>query len=399
MLLESNLHEDERVQKTCVTLADMGYEVHVLSPEFKSENSFAFEHVQLHTFGVNHFWFKKLFATCLIQPLYHLIWKFEIHRLFRDLASFDVVYVHDLPLIKTGVEIKKKYGLKLVSDQHEYYTEFIQHTPHMLTAIGKMVGKLSNWDKYELKYLPQADLVITVFDRLRERYIQRMPGLDQKIVVLPNSPLKSVYTAETRDKEITGRYAADKHHRAVFVGAVITRERRLDLMIDAIPEIIKSIPDFRFMILGKIHSSYDITEHIRQNNIQQYVELVGVVPNKKIPDYLYCAALGINVHDLHVGQVVHETIFTKFYQYLGMKNVIITTELKVMAEIVRKYKIGKVVKNEPGDIAKAVIELLTNQQLYYECLSNFDKVDNIFWEDTSMPWQLKMREMLHSSQV
>jgi glycosyltransferase involved in cell wall biosynthesis len=82
-----------------------------------------------------------------------------------------------------------------------------------------------------------------------------------------------------------------------------------------------------------------------------------------------------------------------------MKNVIITTELKVMAEIVRNYKIGRVVKNEPGDIAKAVVELLTNQQLYNECLSNFDKVDNIFWEDTSKPWQQKMEEMLHSSEI
>lgn len=386
MLLESDLNEDERVQKTCMSLSDIGFEVHVIFPESNTVKKFNCSNVFLYTFDVNRFVYKKLFATCLIQPYYFLLWKFHIKRLIKDIESFGIIYIHDLPLLSIGVDFKNLYKMKLVSDQHEFYTDFIKHTPHMLTMVGKLVGKWSQWERYEKINLPIADLVVTVFDNLKERYIQQMPALTKKIVTLPNSPLKSYYIHKERNPAIIHKFIKEKSRRAIFVGAVITRERRLDLMIDALPEIIKLIPDFRFMILGNVHSSYNLEEHIKQNKVESYVELIGKVPNFDIPDYLHCSSIGINVHDTQVGQVVHETIFTKFYQYLGMKNAIVTTRLKVMADIVEHYGIGKVVDSGPGDIATAITDLLLHPDVLHSCINNIENVKDIFWEDTALEW-------------
>jgi glycosyltransferase involved in cell wall biosynthesis len=391
MLLESVLHEDERVQKTCMSLSDAGFEVHIIFPAATVEVSFSYPDVYLYPFTASKYLLKKLYATCLIHPFYFMFWSFLVRKYIADLHSFSIIYAHDLPLIKPAYLLKKKYGLKLVSDQHEYFTEFVQHTPHMLSLIGKVLGAISRWDAYEKKYLKEADLVITVFEALQNRYAQRIPELKDKTVVLPNSPLRNYYRTRKRNTKIAEKYINKKAFRAIFVGAVITRERRLDLMIDAIPKIVKQIPNFRFMILGSLHGSYDLMGHIKRLGIESHIDFTGRVPNFDIPDYLHCAVLGINVHDTDVGQVVHETFFTKFYQYLGMHNAIITTELKAMASLVRQYEIGRVVESDPDSIADAVVELLSDSEVLNKCIQNIDKITDIFWEDTSVTWIEKMK--------
>ena len=393
MLLESVLHEDERVQKTCMSLAEADFEVHVIFPAATVEVLFNYHDVYLYPFISSKYLLKKLYATCLIQPFYFMFWAFLVRKYIADLHSFSIIYAHDLPLVKPAYLLKKKYGLKLVSDQHEYFTEFIQHTPRMLSLTGKVLGFISRWDAYEKKYLKEADLVVTVFAALQKRYTQRIPEIKDKMVVLPNSPLRNYYQARDRNIKIAEKYINEKAFRAIFVGAVITRERRLDLMIDAIPKIIKRIPNFRFMILGSLHSSYDLMGHVQRLGIESHVEFIGRVPNFDIPDYLHCAVIGINVHDTDVGQVVHETFFTKFYQYLGMHNAIITTELKAMASLVRQYDIGRVVESDPDSIADAVVELLSDSEVLNTCIRNIENITDIFWEDTSVEWVEKMKNL------
>lgn len=385
MLLEGQLQEDERVMKSALSLCQAGFQVHVLYPAGNSVNE-SISGIYGHSFGVNKQLFNKLLGTCLLHPFYFNLWMKSIVRHIPDLNTFDAVYVHDLPLSRVGASLKSRYGMKLICDQHEYYTDWIRQTHHMNTGIGRIVSRLSDWDAYEAKYLNKADLVVSVLEPLCELYRNKYPGLKDKVVNLPNTPAGSIYRDFSPNESISALYRQGKQYRAIYIGAQLTRERRLDLMIDAIPTIVSKLPDFRFMVLGREHRSYDIRGHIERLGIAEYVEMVGRVPFEEIPDYLACSSLGINVHDLNAGREVHESIFTKVYQYLGMHNAVLSTELRAMADLIRRYNIGEVVESSPEAIAQSVIRVLGDQEMLGIYIKNTYQIKDFFWEDSSGTW-------------
>lgn len=81
----------------------------------------------------------------------------------------DVIHIHDLPLTNIGVKMKRKYEIKLVCDQHEYYSNLIVQTTH----------------------LNKADLVITVEEPLQKEYINKVRVKKEHIITLPNTPERS----------------------------------------------------------------------------------------------------------------------------------------------------------------------------------------------------------------
>jgi glycosyltransferase involved in cell wall biosynthesis len=394
MLLEGTFEEDERVQKSAISLAERGFEVHVLFPGAETRQYEFQQGVLCHCFEVNPTLFNKLLGTCLLHPFYFKLWERACKRQIKSLSSFKAIYIHDLPLSKLGVRLKERYGIRLICDQHEYYTDWIRQTQHMNTRIGKVVKWLSDWDAYEAKNLNKADLVVSVLEPLCELYREKHPSLRQKVINLPNTPAGRIYRDFKEDGNITGQFKSGKANRAIYIGAQLTRERRLDLMIDSIPTIVRALPDFRFMVLGREHRSYNIREHIERLGVGSHVELIGRVPFEEIPNYLLCSSVGINVHDLYAGKEVHESIFTKVYQYIGMHNAILSTELRAMAELIRTYDLGEVAESNPDSIAAAIISILGDPEKLERYVANTYKIENIFWEESCLPWLEKMEQIL-----
>ena len=399
MLLESNFVEDERVKKECIVLSDNGFEVHVLFPKFKnqveSKDRFEYPFVNMHSFEVEKFIFNKMLASCLALPFYFYFWKKKAISLIPTIKNFSCVYIHDLPLSKVGLIIKNKYNVKLICDQHEFYSDWIVRTKHMKSFAGKIILLFSNWKKYECEMLLKSDLNITVTDKLLEKYLSATSINKEKIVTLPNTPMKEYYkNPELIDPNIEKLFKSNKSTRAIYVGANFSFERGLNLMIDAIPEIVKSFPNFKFMLLGKIHSSYDIKSHIEKNKVEQYVEIIGMVPNNLIPSYLACSSIGVNLH-VPNSLEAHNSISTKIYQYIASNLLIVSSECKLMAELVRENKIGSVFEYTSKDLAKTIIQILESDSFLKECIANTQNVKNVFWENTSQEWIEKVKKVLN----
>ncbi len=398
MLLETNLLEDERVKKECMLLSDNGYEVHVLFPEFPGEkasnDSFSYDHIVKHNFQASRNKFNKFMGTSLILPFYFRMWEREAMRVIHENGPFEMIYIHDLPLSEVGIRIKRKLGIKLVCDQHEFYSDWIVRAKHMNTTTGKIVKALSNWKKFEAYALREADLVVSVTPELCANYIREITGLDHKIVSLPNTPMKKIYLDPALlDQKVIEKYKDQKAYRAIYVGATISFERGLDLMIDAIPAIVEKIPEFRFMVLGNVHSSYDILAHIEKNKVSQYVEMIGKVPNNLVPTYLSCASIGLNLHDPHSAEI-NNTIPTKIFQYIALGLSVVSTDCKLITELVNEQSIGEIIGHSAESLAEHIISMLESPEKTEVYQANTEKLDSFFWETTSQEWMGKMKELL-----
>jgi glycosyltransferase involved in cell wall biosynthesis len=321
-----------------------------------------------------------------------MVWKLKIQSVINE--SFCSIYIHDLPLVKVGLYFKNKYHIKLIADQHEYFAEYISKASHMTSFLGKIIYKISKWENYEIKYLNQSDLLISVLKPLCTLYQKKLSLNSSSIITLPNTPLKKMYLEFEKDIQVLNKYMKDKKYRVIFISSFLGKERQLNLMIDAIPYIVKKIPNFKFMILGQLHYSYDLISHIKANRVEHYVEVLGKVPINLLPSYLCCSSIGLNIHDLKMGKEIHETVFTKFFQYVALNNAVITTRMRYMSSLVEKYKIGYVVEENPKDIASAIIEMMTKPNLLEYYIDNTKKVKDIFWEETSLNWQKAIINLL-----
>ena len=162
MVLSSTFPTDSRVEKEAISLSENGHNVHIVS--YSDGNSKKIENTQfgiVHRIEASNLLKNKLSALALILPFYFIFWKKHIKKLF-NIYTYDAIHIHDLPLSKVGYYFKKKYGCKLICDQHEFYSNWIKETAHMNTLFGKLISRLSNWEDYEKKYLKLADLIITV---------------------------------------------------------------------------------------------------------------------------------------------------------------------------------------------------------------------------------------------
>jgi glycosyltransferase involved in cell wall biosynthesis len=397
MLLETDLRNDERVKKECITLAGDGFEVHVLFPVDASEktpDNFVNPGVFSHPFPVRKSSFNKLMATCLVQPFYFRLWKKKALHVIDGIGGINAVYIHDLPLSAVGLSLKKRLKIPVICDQHEYYSDWIVRTQHMNTFTGKLILALGNWKKYERKCLTAADLVISVTDELCDAYRQQIPAIAGKLVSLPNTPLKRLFKDPSAiDQQIVEQFAANKAFRAIYVGANISSERGLHLLIDALPLIRDKVPDIRCMILGRTHRSYDILAHIEKNAVGDLVEMIGWVPNEMLPSYLACSSVGLNLHETSSDEA-NKSIFTKIFQYIAMNLAIVSTDGRLMADLITQYDIGTVTPETPEALAEIMTALFSGREQLLQKQKNTEKLDTLFWETTSAEWLVKVNLVL-----
>src|SRR5690606_34155638 len=233
----------------------------------------------IHRFDCSDFFFNKLSALALILPHYFNIWRKEVTRL-NDRYHFDAIHVHDMPLSKVGYYFKKNHGLRLVCDQHEYYSDWIKKTAHMNTFQGKLVGLMSDWERYEKNYLDHADLVITVEEPLRKNYIERYNLPEDKIITVPNTPTTKIFNTNNIDQKIIDEY---RNQFIIFYAGGIDILRGIDTAIIALKQIKKSIPNVKLLLGGKIVKPFDPFKVARDHGVEDVIEFTGWIDETKLP--------------------------------------------------------------------------------------------------------------------
>lgn len=380
MLLDNEFPPDERVEKEIRSLTEAGHKLSIAcitlsaKPEFEQTLNLNIYRLPLKKYA------HKFSAACLVFPFYFNIWtKFVTSILKKE--SFDCLHVHDLPLSSVALKFKKKFGIKVVCDQHEYYSDWIIHTAHYNTFVGKIVNKLSNWDKYEYKCLHKADKVVTVAEPLRDCYIGKHGIAGDKIIVVPNTPHSSTFKNESIiQQQILDKYK-DKYVLLYTGGIDILRG--LDLPMKALPEISKKIPNVLFLIVGKIGDTYDPRNEAEQLGVSDYVECVGWQPLTMLPSYTKAAKITVFTPPA-TRDDINNTITTKIYQYISAGKPVAMSSARMMREFLVNNNAGFSVNDDDYQaFAKWVIKLYESPELYNQMSTNALKLSDAYtWENT-----------------
>ena len=153
-------------------------------------------------------------------------------------------------------------------------------------------------------------------------------------------------------------------HTLVFMGHLIEKQG-VQLVIKAMPRIIKKIPDFKFLIIGTGEYEGKLKKLAKKLNLEKNIKFTGYVKShEKMENMMARCAVGIALYQGGDKQK-NFTYYAdpgKIKDYLGAGLPIILTNVPHNARQLAKNGCGIIVKNDSKDIVKAVIGLLGNEK-------------------------------------
>lgn len=382
MLLDGEFPPDERVEKEAISLINEGNNVSILCLNYSNQaTEESYKGIHIHRKKINRSIRNKLLGTYLITPFYRIIWRRSILKLLAKFPA-DIIHIHDLPLSDIGVRFGKSRGLKVVCDQHEFYSNWIVNTAHYNTFTGTIVKSFSNWKRYEKTNLRKADLVITVEEPLRKIYISEVGINPEKIIVTPNTPSVSVFNQQQIDQDIIEKY---RENFMIFYAGHLDILRGIDTVIESLPLLRDSIPGLKFVFAGQFTGKYyNPLKYIEKLGVADLTEYLGWKPLSILPSYIAASDVCIHVPPA-ISLEVNSSVATKIYQYIVMWKPVIVGQARMMRQLVEDNRIGMSIKeSDPQDLADKIKLLYTTPSLLKEYSENVRKIAPKYtWEETS----------------
>lgn len=385
MILDGEFPPDDRVEKEAITLMNENCEVLVLCLSYGAQPvEEIYRNIKIRRLKINKTVRNKLLGTYLVTPFYKWIWRSKIREILRDFKAV-VIHVHDLPLSDVAINVARAHKLKVVCDQHEFYSNWIVNTAHYNTMAGKLVKLFSNWKKYERENLQKADLVITVEEPLKRIYTNETGIPSGKIVVLPNTPTLTLFSSLSVDKEVLNKYRDDF---MIFYAGHIDILRGINTIIESLPLLRERVPGIKFVFAGSFTGKYyNPLKYIGELGVSELTEYIGWVPLSEIPSYIAASKVCIHVPPA-ISLEVNSSVATKIYQYIIMGKPLIVGQAKMMRELVEENGVGLSIKeSDPADLADKIEYLYKNPAKLAEFSANARRIAVKFtWEETSKPF-------------
>lgn len=352
MVLESAFPPDNRVEKEILALSDAGHEVHLACSTGKDrQDADLWEKSVIHRKPMSIFIYKSSVA-CLKFPFYFSFWRKFIFGL-QEKGKYDAIHIHDLPLICIGAEIKRAYAIPLIIDLHENYPALLKNSTHTMTITGRFLSSNQQWIEYEKKFLPEADLIISVVEEARDRIAEA--GIDpEKICIVSNT-----FNIEN-DFLCAGK--RDDNDFTIFYGGAINRHRGLQIVLEAIKLLKDRGIRIRLMVVGSGSYKTDLEKQAVKLKVDSQVKFYGHKSFNEMLNLLAEADAGIIPHLRTDNNDASSP--NKLYQYMYLKKAVISSDCISLKRIINETNAGFIYRNDsPSDLAVLLERLNSDREL------------------------------------
>ncbi len=163
-------------------------------------------------------------------------------------------------------------------------------------------------------------------------------------------------------------------YQVVYIGHLLKRQG-VQLVLQALKDIIKQIPKVKFIIIGQGEYELALKKLTQRLKLSNHVEFKGFVENDlKVEKILCQSSIGVAPY----GQSEENYTFYgdpgKPKLYLGCGLPVVITNVPTIAQIINKSKAGFVVDYNIKSMKNALITLLANDALYKQYRENAVKL-------------------------
>lgn len=367
MILQKSYPHDVRVRNEAISLLDAGHQVDLLC--LASNGQGLNENIEgIHLYEVQIIKSKHLsrlnsliFKVCFID----LLWLRAIYK-YVNAFKPKILHVHDLPLTRTAWLVARKYGIPLIYDMHERYPDkVISWSKILMPSFLEIISTYSYCRQRALEKssVNRCDKVICVSKFDSDIIISRTSINPNKITLVPNWVDTKIFCFSKQNR-IYKDYNSDKNKWIILYVGTIWFHRGLDISIQAMPGIVKTIPNVCLIIGGMLSSETRrwLSIEIDKNGMSSYIKFTGWIDYSDIPAYLWQCQVVVLPFPSWIASSFSAT--HKIFQAMAMRRPIVATDVADYRENIEKIGCGLVVPPEdPQALAQAIIRLYQNPQL------------------------------------
>jgi glycosyltransferase involved in cell wall biosynthesis len=362
MVLDQPFPPDPRVEREAKALVEAGYEVHLLclqrslpladdddniqpEPTDEIHNGIVVHRVNPKKVTVQLPFIKqssRLPFTGLYKIFSRAIWNIDTEwqfliKRFVERLAIDILHVHDLRLVNTGLAVTVPLNLPLVADLNENYPALMKLTKGKGSpAKGKRAFK--KWEHIEQQCAWQADHVITAVEEASNRLLAK--GIPtNNLSIIPNTVDVAKFQMAEVSQAIVRRYKP--YFLLTYVGNVNNVHRGLHTVLEAIALLKKDIPELFFVVAGEAKESYytSLMQQAERLGIQRQLEFIGWMEETEFASYIVAADICLCPH---LSNEQTETTFpNKLHLYHLFGKPVISSNCTPLARYIKESQGGQ----------------------------------------------------------
>ena len=253
--------------------------------------------------------------------------------------KFDFVFsiFHPFQLVpKAAVEAAKELQIPSIVK----IDDAIYEKSTGIKSIQRKVEKIIN-----SKTLRTANKVLVSNNNTAEVIVNEYGVTPEKISIVPNGVDLSLFNGSRKKNP----------KKVVFAGAMYYH-RGLDVLLEAIPKIIRKIPDAKFILLGSGNELEKLKEIVLEKNLESSVEFKGWIDRENIPQNISDASIGIG--PLRLTDVTSRALPIKVLEYMAVSLPIVAQKGTLPDDVLVNGKNGYFVDGSK-DLSEKISSLLS----------------------------------------
>lgn len=369
----------QHVYDLTTALAEIGEEVHLITcgmpgvPEYEQVNGVHVHRVHAYQISAPHFvtWVAQLNIAMLERAM----------PVLNELGGVHILHAHDWLVAYAARALKHACRMPLIATI--YATEYGRNCG-LHNDVQRHISDIEWWLTYEAWKV----ICCSQYMKNEVRHVFQVP--EDKIEVIVNG----VNPANFRERSIRvsrDQYAAPDEHIVFYVGRLV-REKGVQVLLDAAPEILARHPQTKFIIAGKGPYGEELHRQAAALGIAHRVYFTGYIDDE-VRNTLYSWA------DVAVFPSLYEPFGIVALEGMAAKAPVVVADTGGLSEIVEHGIDG--LKFYPGNsrsLADMVVWLLQDRQLAQNLRHRaFRKVQEQFnWRDIALHTRRVYQEVWNS---
>lgn len=331
----SDLVTDQRVNRTALTLKEMGW--HVTLVGRKLPDSLPLPTRSFHTLRFNLFVHKG--------PLFYALYNIRLF-FFLLFSKADLLFANDLDTLPANFLASRIKGIPVIYDSHEYFTG----VPELLLRPRVQ----SFWKAIERFILPKLSALVTVNDSIARLYKEEY-GKDFHVVRnVPSGPASKDLIVKRSEWKIP-----EDKFVFLFQGAGINVNRGAEEAIDAIAEMSDAV----LLFIGSGDVIDRLKKKAKDKNLLSKVFFIPKQPMEKLPVFTRLADFGLSLDKPQNLNYIY-SLPNKLFDYIHAGLPVLVTALPEVERIVVQYDIGITIPSpEPYLLSRAMEAMIRSPRL------------------------------------
>lgn len=288
----------------------------------------------------------------------------RLEKVAREVRP-DILHAHS-PVLNAlpAIKVARRLGIPVVYEIRAFWEDAA--VDHGSTTEGSLRYRATR--ALETRAIRQVDHVFTICEGLRADIVARgIPA--SKVTVIPNAvDIASFQLASPPDPQLQEKWGLTGRTVVGFIGSFYAYEG-LDLLLDALPELIRQRPDVRLLLVGGGPQEANLRQQAERLGLGDHVIFTGRVPHQDVGRYY--DLINVLAYPRHPMRLTELVTPLKPLEAMAQGQLFVASDVGGHKELIEHGKTGILFK--AGDckaLSEALLGLLNDCQRWPELKAN-----------------------------